>query len=102
MTQNAATRSAQSGPIVGRRKSASITPGAITTLATVAVDFPFTEAAVGDVVAVSFDSALVAGIVAGLPYVALAGHVRIPFSNITAGTLTQTAINANVRLSKSV
>jgi hypothetical protein len=102
MVQNAAERSAQSGPLAGRRKSASITPGAITTLQTVAADFAFAEAAVGDVVSVSFDAALVAGIICGQPYVAVAGHVRLPFSNFTAGTLTQTAINANVRLLKAL
>lgn len=102
MTQNAATRSAQSGPLVGRSKSASITPGAITTLATVAVDFVFADAAVGDSVAVSYDAANVPGIIAGIPYIAVAGHVRLPFTNITAGTVTQTALTAKVRLSKNL
>ena len=102
VAQAAASRSGQSGPLTSRRKSASITPGAITTLLTVNADFPFAEAAIGDVASVSFDGPTVAGILVGAPYVAVAGHVRIPFFNITAGTLTQPAIVANVSLSKSV
>lgn len=102
MTQNAGQRSAQSGPIVGRTKSVSVTPGAITTLATVAVDVAMPEAAVGDGVSVSYDAACVAGIIATAPYIAVAGHVRLPFSNITAGTLTQTAITAKIRVVKNV
>lgn len=100
MVQNAASRSGQSGPLTSRRKSASITPGSITTLLTVDVDFAFAEAAIGDSVNVSFNSAPTAGIVSGAPYIAVAGHVRIPFSNITAGTLVQGAITANVVLNK--
>lgn len=102
MVQNAASRSGQSGPITARRKSATITPGSITTLQTVATDFVFAEAAVGDVVAVSFRSALVAGIIFSHAAVLVAGTVKLYFSNITAGTVVQTIITANVSLDKSV
>jgi hypothetical protein len=102
MVQNAASRSGQSGPISSTRKSASITPGAITALATVDADFAMPGAAVGDVASVSFNTKPVDGIVAGAPYIAVAGHVRIPFANITAGTLTQVAIVANVNLQKAL
>ncbi len=102
MVQNAASRSGQSGPLSSRRKSTSITPGDVTTLATVDHDFVMAEAAVGDVASVSFNTKPVAGIVVGMPYIAVAGHVRIPFSNITAGTLTQVAIVANVSLQKAL
>lgn len=102
MAQNAAARSGQSGPITARRKSASITPGSITTLQTVAVDFAFPEAEVGDVVQVSFRAALTAGIVFSASAVLVAGTVKLYFANITAGTLVQGAITANVAIDKSV
>lgn len=102
MTQAAASRSGQAGPITSRRKSASITPGSLTTLLTVDVDFAFPEASIGDVASVSLGAAPTAGIAVGAPYIAVAGHVRIPFFNFTAGTLVQGAIVANVSLSKSV
>jgi hypothetical protein len=102
MSNSNAVRSAQSGPFTGRRKSAAITPGAITTLQTVSVDFALPEAAVGDVVAVSFNSALVAGIIFSAAAVLVAGTVKLYFANITAGTLTQTAITANVQVNKGV
>lgn len=102
VAQAAASRSGQSGPVTSRRKSASITPGSITTLLTVDADFAFAEAAVGDAVSVSLGAAPTAGIVVGQPYIAVAGHVRIPFVNITAGTLVQGAITAHVVLNKSV
>jgi hypothetical protein len=102
MSQNAASRSGQSGPISSTRKSASITPGDVTTLATVDHDFVMPGAAIGDVASVSFNTKPVAGLVVGAPYIAVAGHVRIPFSNITAGTLTQVAIVANVSLQKAL
>ncbi len=102
MSNSNAVRSAQSGPFTGRRKSAAVVPGAITTLQTITVDFPLAEAAPGDVVSFSFDGPLVAGIVAGAAYIAAAGHVRIPFLNITAGTLTQTSIGCNVQVGKGV
>lgn len=102
MSNSNAVRSAQSGPFTGRRKSASITPGAMATLVGVAVDFPFAEAAVGDVVSVSFDAPLVAGIIFAGASVAAPGHVSLRFQNGSAGTLTQTAIGTNVQLNKSV
>lgn len=102
MTQNAAARSGQSGPLTSRRKSASITPGNITTLQVLAVDFPFAEAEVGDTVTVSFRSALIAGIVYSTAAVLVAGTVKLYFANITAGTVNQTAVTANVSLQKSV
>jgi len=95
-----ASRAAQAGPIVGRRKSASITPGAITNGTVVYVDFPFAEAAVGDIAVVSFDNDLVAGILCGHPTVHAAGHVRIPFTNVTGAPVTQVAVPTNVGLSK--
>jgi hypothetical protein len=95
-----ASRSGQSGPLNIRRKSASITPGDVTTLATVDHDFAFAEAAVGDVASVSFNTKPVAGLLVGAPYIAVAGHVRIPFTNVTAGTLSQVAIVANVSVQK--
>jgi hypothetical protein len=95
-----AARSAQSGPFASRSKSASITPGAITTLQTIAVDFAMAEAKVGDQIGVSFNSALVAGIVFSMAAVLVNGTVKLYFANITAGTLTQTAIVANVKASK--
>lgn len=101
MTDANATRSSQSGPFASRRKSRSITPGAITTLQTIAVDFALAEAGVGDVVSVSFNSALVAGIIFSTAAVLVAGTVKLYFSNITAGTLTQTAITANVQVNKA-
>ncbi len=97
-----ASRSGQSGPLTTRQKSASITPGAITTLQTVSADFAFAEAAVGDVVTVSFRAALVAGIIYSAAVVLVPGTVKLYFSNITAGTLTQTAITANVSLQKAL
>jgi hypothetical protein len=99
MVQQAA-RAAQAGPLNTRRKSTSITPGEVLSLATVDHDFVFAEAAIGDIASVSFNTAPVAGIVVGAPYVAVAGHVRIPFANITAGPLTQVAIVANVSIQK--
>lgn len=102
MSNANAVRSAQSGPFVGRRKAAAITPGAITTLQTIAVDFPFAEAEVGDIVTVSFNAALVAGIIFSMAAVLVKGTVKLYFSNITAGTLTQTIITPNVGVSKSV
>lgn len=102
MVQNAAARSGQSGPISTRRKSASVTPGVLTTLLTVAVDFAFAEAQIGDIPSVSADAATTAGILIGAPYIAVAGHVRVPFFNITAGSLTQGAITLNVSLDKKL
>lgn len=102
MVQNAAQRSAQSGPIATRYKRASITPGAISSLGTVDADFAMAGAAVGDIASVSFDTKPVDGILVGAPYIAVAGHVRIPFVNVTAGPLTQVAITANVGLSKKL
>lgn len=102
MSDSNAVRSAQSGPFTGRRKSASITPGAITTLQTVSADFALAEADVGDVVSVSFRSALVAGIIFSTAVVLVKGTVKLYFANITAGTLTQTAIVANVQVNKGV
>ncbi len=99
--QNAGTRAGQSGPLLGSRKSSSITPGNITTLATVAVSVTFAGVKVGDSLNVSFNSALVAGIICGQPYCDTDGTVKIPFSNITAGTVNQTAITANIRVNKS-
>jgi hypothetical protein len=98
----AAARSGQAGPITTRSKRASITPGNVTTLATVDADFAFPGAEVGDIASVSFNVAPTAGLVVGAPYIAVAGHVRIPFVNITAGTLAQGAIVANVQLAKSL
>jgi len=102
MAQNAASRSAQSGPLNARRKSAAVTPGAITTLATVNVDFVLAEAAVGDIATVSLDAAPEPGLLVGAPYIAVAGHVRIPFLNITGSTVTQGAITANVGIAKTL
>jgi hypothetical protein len=102
MVQNAGQRSGQAGPIASRFKRASITPGDVTTLATVDVDFAMAEAAVGDLAVVSFNAKPTAGLLVGAPYIAVAGHVRIPFTNVTAGTLTQGAITANVGLSKKL
>jgi hypothetical protein len=102
MSQNAVQRSAQSGPIATRFKRAAVTPGSITTLQTVDVDFAMAGAAVGDVAAVSFNTKPTDGILVGAPYIAVAGHVRIPFINITAGTLVQGAITANVSLAKKL
>jgi len=87
---------------VGRRKSASITPGAIANAVAVDVSFAFAEAEVGDIVAVSFDTAPVAGILFAGAYVAVAGTVKLRFSNITAAPVTQVAIVANVGLSKKL
>lgn len=102
MTQNAVERSGQSGPIAVRRKSASITPGAIANATAVDVDFVFAEAAVGDIASVSFSSALVAGILFAGASIASAGHVTLRFSNITGAPVTQTAITANVSISKKL
>lgn len=99
--QNAGTRSGQSGPLLGTRKSSSITPGNITTLATVAVSVTVAGVKIGDGLSVSFNSALVAGIIAGQPYCDTDGTVKIPFSNITAGTVNQTAVTANIRVNKA-
>lgn len=100
--QNTAQRSGQSGPISQRKKSRSITPGAITTLQTVAVDFALAEAKPGDVISVSFNAALTAGIICSAVACLVAGTVKIYFANITAGTLTQPAITANVSVQKGV
>lgn len=102
MSQNAASRSSQSGPFVGRRKSASITPGAVANASYVDVDFPFTEAAIGDIASVSFNLALVAGILFAGASIVTAGHVTLRFSNITGAPVAQTAIVANVGLSKAL
>ncbi len=102
MSNANAVRASQSGPFAGRRKSASITPGLITTLQTVAVAFVMASARVGDVVAVSFGSALVAGIIHSSTAVLANGTVTLYFSNITAGSLTQTAITANVQANRGV
>jgi hypothetical protein len=101
MTAANAVRASQSGPFTSRRKSATITPGAITTLQTVAVAFPFAEAEVGDTVGCSFRSALVAGIIFSSSAVLVKGTVTLYFANITAGTLTQTIITANVNIEKA-
>lgn len=102
MSNANASRSSQSGPFVGRRKSASITPGAIANATAVDVDFPLAEAAVGDIATVSFDLALVAGILFAGASIVTAGHVTLRFSNITGAPVIQTAITANVGVSKSV
>lgn len=102
MAQNAAARSGQSGPITSTRKSASVTPGNITTLQTLVVDFAFSGAAVGDIPTVSPAAATVAGVLIGTPYILAAGTVKVPFFNITAGTLNQTAITLNVSLQKKL
>jgi hypothetical protein len=102
MVQNAASRSGQSGPLTTRAKRASITPGAIANATAVDVDFAFAEAAVGDVVSVSFNSALVAGILFAGASIATAGHVTLRFSNITGAPVTQTAIVANVSIEKKL
>ncbi len=102
MVQNAASRSGQSGPLSVVRKSASVTPGNITTLQTLVVDFAFAGAAVGDIPSVSPSAAPVAGINIGAPYILAAGVVKVPFFNITAGTVNQTAITLNVALSKKL
>jgi hypothetical protein len=102
MSNANAVRASQSGPFTGRRKSASITPGAITTLQTVAVDVAMPSVRIGDTVAVSFNSALVAGIIYSTAAVLANGTVRLYFANITAGTLTQTAITANIQANRGV
>lgn len=102
MSQAAVERSAQSGPISGRKKSASITPGAIANATAVDVNFAFTEAEVGDVASVSFDDALVAGILFAGASIHAKGTVILRFSNITGAPVTQVAIRANVHLQKSV
>lgn len=102
MSNANAVRSSQSGPFTSRRKQAAITPGAITTLQTIAVDVVFPEAEVNDVIAVSFKSALVAGIIFSMATVLVKGTVKLYFANITAGTLTQTALTANVSVGKDV
>jgi len=97
--QGAASRGSQSGPFVGRRKSAEITPGTISGGATADVDFVFVGAEVGDVATVSFDTALASGIIFGGASVATAGHVTLRFA--ANGTdRTQGAITANVGLAK--
>jgi len=97
--QNAASRGSQSGPFVGRRKSAAITPGAITASTPVDVDFAFAGAAVGDIAAVSFDTAMVAGVGFVGASVVTPGHVTLRFAAFGTDR-TQTAITANVGLSK--
>lgn len=101
MTQNAAQRSSQSGPFTGRRKTANLTPGAIGAGATVVVDFPFADAAVGDL-AIASAGPLVDGIIIGAPYVATTGHVSVPFTNATAAPVAQTIIATTVGLNKQV
>ena len=64
------------------------------------MSFTLAEAAIGDVVSVSFNSALVAGIIHSASAILVAGTVTLYFANITAGTLTQTAITANVQVNK--
>lgn len=96
-----ASRSSQSGPFVGRRKSASITPGLIEADSPVDVSFAFAEAAVGDIVTVSFDSAMVDGVGFVGASVAVAGTVKLRFAAFGTSR-TQTAITANVGVSKPV
>lgn len=100
VAQNAASRSAQSGPFNSRRKSVSITPGAITNGTVAYTEVTFAGAAIGDIVAVSFNDDLVAGILAGQATVKAAGKVRIPFTNVTGAPVTQTAITVNIGLAK--
>jgi len=100
VAQLAQARGSQSGPFTGVSKSASITPGAIANAVAVDVDFPMADAAVGDVATVSFNLALVAGILFAGASIVTAGHVTLRFSNITAAPVTQTAIVANVNLQK--
>jgi len=102
MAQNASSRSGQSGPVNRVQKSASVTPGNITTLQTLVVDFAFTGARVGDIPTVSPAAATVAGILIGMPYILANDVVKVPFFNITAGTLNQTAISLNVALQKKL
>lgn len=102
MAQNAASRSGQSGPLTTRAKRASITPGAVPNAGVVDVDFPFAEAAVGDVVSCSFNTALVSGILFAGAWVAVAGHVTLRFSNITAAPVNQVAVVANVSIEKKL
>lgn len=102
MGNSAASRSSQAGPFLNRRKSASITPGAIANATAVDVDFAMTGAEVGDVASVSFNSALVAGILFAGASIAAPGHVILRFSNITGAPVTQTAIVANVSIQKNL
>lgn len=99
---NSAARAAQSGPVATRRLSANITPGAVTNGTVLYVDFAFADAEVGDGVSVSFDDDLVAGILAGQPTVHAAGHVRIPFTNVTGAPVTQVQVKANVTIDKQL
>jgi len=102
VAQNASSRSGQSGPVSRTQKTASVTPGNITTLQTLVVDFAFVGARVGDIPSVSPAAATVAGILIGQPYILANDVVKIPFFNITAGTLNQTAISLNVGLAKKL
>ena len=98
-SQNAASRGSQSGPFVGVRKTRTITPGAIAVSTPVDVDFAFAGAQVGDIAAVSFDTALVDGVGFVGASVATAGHVTLRFAAFGTDR-TQTAISANVGISK--
>jgi hypothetical protein len=102
MVQNAASRSGQTGPVNRVSKSAAVTPGNITTLATVVVDFAFAGVAPGDIPTVSPSTAPLAGVQIGQPYILGANVVKVPFFNITAGTLNQTAITLNVAVAKKL
>ena len=66
------------------------------------VDFPFVGARPGDIPTVSPAAATTAGILIGAPYILANDVVKVPFFNITAGTLAQGAITLNVGLQKKL
>jgi hypothetical protein len=91
-------RSTSANNTLGR--SGSITIAALTTLTGAVYTIADADAMVGDVISVSPNVAVEAGVVIAAAYCAVAGTVSIRIQNCSSGTLTGGALAVNYTITK--